>query len=260
MIMPISDREVNIESADFIRPVLDKVNENDLVIFDLDKTILDLPQRLGGDDWFNHTLRSRLEAGRDKAEIMAQTVSEYNIYQKATHKGISVEKGLEIGKEISSLKRRGAYVIALTSRNFELVGTTLKQLSSLNVGFDDMLLNEVDFHFNGKKIVIRNGIIFSNGSNKGEVLRRCGLSFRNKKLSDFSHIHFIDDGAHHCKRVKSQLVQLSFFASTVTHYQHGNKNRPFDSQAQALAEFQKQHWDERHELLSDSEALSIRNT
>ena len=244
MITPITDIKVALAAC----------KKGDIVIFDLDDTVSRVPQTLGLDAWFRFTVSRLIDELGDSKQAGLMAISLYNEVQHATKEAVRVDKLVDMAHEIEQLKERDVRVIALTSRNHQIIEPTLNQLASLGISFDKEVLRESSFRLKGKRIEIKDGIIFSNGSDKGETLRRAATLFQCRRLADFSKVHFIDDGQHHCEAVANVLEQINI-AHSVWHYQYAMFYHPFDEKEKRLADTQQAHWQKHGELLPDKDVI-----
>jgi phosphoserine phosphatase len=204
LISPISNAEIieKTKLADFI----DHADKDTLLIFDIDSTVVEPVQMLGGDAWFWNSLQKELKEGKNKEDALNTVIKPWLEAQKVTDVH-PVEPNT--ASVIKRAQESGIKVMALTSRPHQLAETTLKQLHSVSVDFTlnpplkkDMNLG-ADF---GRYI---SGIIFAanlNGDNfvahnKGAVL----VKFLNKLKYNPKKIMFIDDRKKNINNVDEAL-------------------------------------------------------
>lgn len=169
--------------------------KDELIIFDLDNTLIEPRQTLGSDQWFYNRIQELEKNGKSSQDAFSNTYSEWFQIQCVT-KVKPVEKNT-----VNMLKDLQKYykVIALTTRSFDLNFTTLLQLDSVGIDFTKSSLTEKMLFFDGEKYVAhKKGVLFANGSNKGNVLKM----FFEKINYEPSKIIFIDDKESNLKDVK----------------------------------------------------------
>lgn len=163
-----------IREAKSMREALSDVTANDIVVFDIDNTILEPAQTLGSDQWFEYLLK-KYDNSVDKA------LGDWLAVQRQT-KVVAVES--ETPALIRDLQNRGMTVISLTARPAELSQASNQQLLSVGVKFKKIapvVLENATYDF---------GIIFIGpGANKGVVLQQ----FLKKTALFPTRILFVDD-------------------------------------------------------------------
>lgn len=165
-----------------------------LIIFDLDNTILEPVQLLGSDQWFYHTLRQYEREGMDSKDALEKVFVQWYEIQAITKVKLVENKTKDL---IESLQSKKIKLMGLTSRNPDFALASIKQLNSLEIDLGKTAPYKKDLFFeNG--MVFRKGILFSQGKNKGKALK-CFFS----KIGFFpKSAVFIDDKLKHVAEVE----------------------------------------------------------
>ncbi|MFA6119038.1 MAG: DUF2608 domain-containing protein [Parachlamydiales bacterium] len=138
----------------------------DLVVFDLDNTIMENSQQLGSDQWFDYQINLNQKNGLNYQAALSKTLLQWYEIQAITKVNL-VEK--EVKRIIDLLQNKKIHLMGLTARNYDLAFSTIKQLDSLNIDFQKTSLSKKNII--NDEIYYRNGILFANGINKGQVLK-----------------------------------------------------------------------------------------
>lgn len=171
------------------------LSKNTLIVFDLDNTVMHPSQDLGSDEWFFHRMNSYLNSGMSRDVAFEKLYGEYFLAQALTEAEL-VER--VTAPLILDLQQKGYAVMALTTRSLNLLYPTNRQLQSLSVDFSKSAPVIKDCYFsNSLPVLYRNGILFTNGTDKGDSFNRfCELSgyaptavvFINDKASDLLQV------------------------------------------------------------------------
>lgn len=186
----------NIVETQEIKKILDHLeDEHDLVVFDLDNTLIELAHDRGNDQWFSAMLAHAQSHGVDQIAAGKHVLPLYFELQHS-HNLRLVEP--DTHQLIEYLKSNGKHVIALTSRSVELKGRTVEQLTQLNIVFSRLIAhNEVSLQgLDGA--CCAHGILFCGWHNKGAVLTRFfeQSSFQPRKII------FVDDKHKYVEAVR----------------------------------------------------------
>lgn len=195
-----------------INKALGSVDNETLVVFDLDSTVLEPAQTLGSDPWFYISLDDFVAKGMDKKEAAEFMLRKWVPLQRATEVK-PVEKNT--AEAIASLQKSGIKVVALTARSYDLAELTVKQLASIGVDFTKSTISGKDFDqkIAGDKVEFFHGIIFCGGdletfykggakAGKGIILNEI---LAKLKLS-FNKITFLDDRKKNVDAVDKALA------------------------------------------------------
>ncbi len=246
-----------ISVSRYIPRVFSQVKRGTLVL-DIDNVVMRVSQQLGRDEWFHDRIARFIKEGHDSEVALEKAVK---IYNKVQHHSevIFADRKANIVKEISMLRKRGVNIIGLTSRNHAIAEPTLRQLTSLGFNFCQNVLKPGAFIFQGKKVQIRDGIIFCNGRHKGHCLLTASEQHSLIPFLD-DEVHFIDDSLKHCRHVRDTLAEQDVEAF-ITHYPHTARTQPFGAKEREIADIQEAHlMSEASLLLSDEEVISALTT
>jgi hypothetical protein len=246
-----------IQSTD-IEFVLSHAEPGSLVILDIDDTIGRVPQTIGLDAWFRFRLQQYSIEGHAQSTALLMTIEIYNQAQLASTEMVFVDKSKNIATLINQLKEQGVTVIGLTARNHVLTDKTLSLLDTLGVSFSQDVLKDGSFMLKDKLIEIKNGVIFSDGSDKGVCFEHVlTLGYFQRELSSFVSVDFVDDSERNCHAVRAAFERLNIAISRVWHYPYAELFLAFGATDQKRASIQEQHLLEHKTLLTDEEADTI---
>lgn len=149
-----------IIESDKLTTILDyiKPGKKNLVIFDLDNTLIIAPTDVGSDQWFTHEL---VQSKKSIEEVLP-------VYLKLQEK-ISLElTECDAPEILSKLIEKNVTVIGLTARSPELEPRTISELNRLGLRFSHILSHDdvVD-----RKFHYHSGVVFVGSRDKGEVLK-----------------------------------------------------------------------------------------
>jgi hypothetical protein len=173
-----------------------------LVVLDIDNTILQTAQLLGSDQWFDHRMK---EYQKSMSVEMAfeKTFAEWLAIESLTKVKLveDVTGGL-----IKKLQQEGVTIMALTTRSSDLRFCTFRQFQSLGIDLSVTSPSHGDFFFlNRQPVLYRKGVLFTDGTNRGEAL----LKFLRKTHYSPKSILFINDKERQLKEVEEICKKMS---------------------------------------------------
>lgn len=178
------------------------INSDMLVIFDLDNTIYEPVQSLGSDQWFGYRMAEYESRGFSHAEALHLTRAEWIAIQNVT-KVKPVESTTR--ELIAGLQKDGWQMIGLTNRGLYLATKTNEQLHSIGVDLSKTAPLQQEMMFDADQgVLFRNGILFSAGTSKGDLLRRF---FKEANVHP-KRILFIDDKESQLKIVEKVCEEM----------------------------------------------------
>lgn len=223
--------------------VSDDINQYELIIFDIDNTIVEPLQLFGSDEWFYYTLSKYQKEGFDYKKALDKTLFDWYEIQSVT-KVKFVEDKMKVF--IQNLQDKKIKLIGLTTRGSDLAFSSIKQLDSLNVDLSQTSpYNQKLFFENG--IIYKKGILFADGKNKGEVLN-CFF----KKVGFFpKSIVFFDDKLKHVLEVENfcKSNNIKFMG-----YRYGFLDEKVKNFNYEICRIEQQNF---IHVLSDEEALKL---
>jgi len=213
-----------------MRLALSSLSPDDLVVFDLDNTVLEPKQTLGSDQWWGALVQKNLASGMNEDQAIDAAITDWMKVQKET-KVQAVE--MDTPSLISNLQKKMIPSFALTARPQEVKNITLLQLRSLKIQFSKVI-------FLGPK------------QSKGEVL----AEFVKRMSKKPRRIIFIDDKVKHV-----QSVENAFKKSNITNinYRYGAADPKVKNYNQRIADIEWSYFIHYGILLTDQQAATIKN-
>ena len=172
------------------------IQEGDLIIFDIDNTIMEPTQELGSDQWFRHRISFHVRKGKDASDALEKALAEWEAVQNITDVKLVEDS---IATFIQDLQKQNHLVMGLTTRGISLATRTFYQLQSLNVDLEKTCFTQQEIPFlNEHTVLLRKGVLFTSGTHKGKAL------FKLLDLADChpKRIIFINDKATHLQQVE----------------------------------------------------------
>jgi hypothetical protein len=188
-----------------MREVSKYVDKNTLLIFDLDNTLIELPQHLGSEEWFYNTFQDYKKKKMSEEEALQNTLLKFFAVQHLSQVRIVEENSDKI---IQDLQKKNFSIIGLTTRHMELSLCTAFQLESLNINLLKTSPSDKEVFFNNPRSVLfknglgsvlfKNGILFTSGTDKGKALFTLleKINYHPKKIV------FVNDKLSHLKEVE----------------------------------------------------------
>lgn len=158
-----------IIESNSIEDVLDYAQDQQTIVaFDLDNTLVHPGQDLGSDQWFSHLFKEKLDSGISRPQALTEILP---LYYKI-HDHISLQPVEQASLTVlSTLHQKGIISLALTTRSLPMVQRTCIQLKEAGFSFvqSDSFNRELTIQLEKPALLI-NGIIFCNDNNKGQTL------------------------------------------------------------------------------------------
>ncbi len=146
--------QAEIIQVQHVYEALSFVEDDTLVIFDLDNTVMESQTSLGGDQWFSRLVKINQNEGMDeKAAKDAAVVRWLKVQPFVQVRSVEADTP----QVIAELRSFGYRVMGLTARPDAARADTLRQLASVGVHFAD-------------DVGLPDGILFVNNGDKGEAL------------------------------------------------------------------------------------------
>lgn len=234
-----------IETKHF-NEVLNHLQPNTLVIYDIDNTLIEMNQLLGSDHWFYFRLKSKIASGNDERLALEETLNEWEAIQHLSGCKLVEASTLDV---VSETQRRGK-VIGLTTRGFALANRALQLLDSVGLDLSKNAISDKEMHFmvQNEGTLYRKGVMFSSGRPKGLALKALldGLDYHPE------HIVFVDDK-------KSSLLSVESYCEAegipFIGLRYGYMDEKVASLDPEVAEIQ---WSHFGKILSDEEAERLK--
>ncbi|MGB8468052.1 MAG: DUF2608 domain-containing protein [Candidatus Babeliales bacterium] len=175
-------------------------SDETLVIFDIDNTLIEPDNWIGGPIWFDHIIRTKMkdegltyrQAEAAAVQLLAKVITQVNF--------VPVEQNTVLFIELC--KKSGTRVIALTARSTMLADHTHETLLNVGMCFSDhtFITPAVRIH---EKYHHHHGIIFCSGMCKGVAL----VHALKEHCYNPKRIICIDDCLRHLIAIEKQLAQ-----------------------------------------------------
>lgn len=210
-----------------------EVASSDLLVLDIDNTILEPKQTLGSDQWFSYL------AGKTSVDA---AIPVWEDVQNLT-KVHAVES--DTPALIRQAQQRGVVVLALTARPVSLKRETFRQLKSLGV----RLANPAEDYSDGESVQLYNGVLFVGPhNNKGLVLAK----FLEAVGRNPSRLIFVDDKLKHVKNMDAVFSKIANI-----NFRYGAADERVNSFSPAIANKQWELFENEGVLVSDDEAKKL---
>ncbi|OGT42252.1 MAG: hypothetical protein A3F42_05190 [Gammaproteobacteria bacterium RIFCSPHIGHO2_12_FULL_37_34] len=197
-----NNNEIRMIESKHIRDVLTHTSCNSFVIFDLDNTLVESTQEMGGDQWFVSLSQYAAKMVVDSAEAASLVLSIYHEVQFHIDLRAVQKEAIRI---IQILQDLSIPVLALTTRGSKISEPTLSQLNKIGIHFskqwsDDFIALPRHERYSP---TFREGIIFCDGADKGKCLNE----FFNYKQFYPEHVVMVDDKAKYLVSVGKVVTQ-----------------------------------------------------
>lgn len=184
-----------------IKEVLNYLDPNlkQIVVFDIDNTLLCPVADLGSDQWFSYLVKQNIANGLGPIAACDQVLPTYYHIQKYIDL-IPTESDLVASVKV--IEQACAHTICLTARSpLQLINITLEQLSKNSLAFNIPEIDHVRLALPGNS-VYQDGVLFCGHSCKGLVLSH----FLNACHYQPDQIILVDDKLYNLENVEKQLV------------------------------------------------------
>ena len=148
---------------------LARPSTSQLILLDIDNTLLHPRQMLGSDEWFSYYLEQQQTLSPNKEEAFHRVLDLWHSIHTVSSVIPMEKKTADI---VKALQNMNCAVMAFTTRGSMLQHVTVRQLSSL--GLDFRFASPVRATFTLQRtpsVLFSQGILFTNGTHKGESLR-----------------------------------------------------------------------------------------
>lgn len=224
-----------VRETNHMTEALAPVQVNDIVVFDLDNTVLEAMQTIGSDQWFEHQVKNYKAQGFDDASAVQKSAHDFTL----VHQVARIQPVEAITPSlIRNLQKKGITVIGLTARPNEQQDLSVREVRSIGVDFRATHVADIgnalaDFPGSAYK----EGILFANGQNKGalliSVLREAGLTHKR--------VIFVDDKVKNVTNMDDALTPAGLESISFRYGAADAKVKAFDPKIadRQFAAFQK---------------------
>lgn len=176
------------------------IQDDTMILYDIDNTILNLAQSFGGDTWFQNYKEMLIGQGLSYEEAVNQTLDKWIPIQSVSKVNLVEEY---IPFIIRKYQDKQNVSIGFTTRGFSMGRQTIRQLADKNIYFSQTSPHPMPISFNnevrftGEPCIFYKGVFFTAGSHKGSAL------FELLERMDYtpSHILFINDKLQNIEEV-----------------------------------------------------------
>lgn len=199
----VTDCEIReIERMDEIE---ESINCDTLLIYDLDNTVFEPVGNYGSDQWFYYLFKVYQMDGYSLAESEEKALELWNHTQ--SHIKVKPVESC-IPTFIRDQQSKGIKTIAVTARSPATADVTIKQLTSIDVTFQESSIKnggslKIDHPGLNGDVLFHDGVLFVGEKNsKGEalILLLKNLNYRPQ------NVVFVDDRRRHLEAVEKQLI------------------------------------------------------
>lgn len=233
------------ELASYIQMDLSQLDQDTLVIFDIDNTLLRQDSMIGTHQWGDYIRERAIRRGVDTkaaSELQHKLFGELQPHLNT----VPVEnKILEILKILTDKKIPH---FALTARGAVIQDVTVKQVQSLNHNFAQSFPTQKDLSLlNG---YLREGIIFSGSTPKGELLK----VILENSVHKPTKVIFVDDRGYNLESVEASLKD---YPVELTSYRYGGADSYVKNFNPVIADLVYSFFIETQLVITDTEAESL---
>jgi phosphoserine phosphatase len=217
-------KEIMIIETKQIKDILPHAGNETLVIFDIDKTLIQSAQYTGSLACEKHIKTNFLQNGCNETEA----INLANVIWTKLQKIIPV-KTVETDTldTLESLSTKNIKIMGLTARSIDTIDITIKQLASMNLSLQSNPIHNQNLSIDNTTTYTENILYVGPWGNKGEtlVIFLKTINYKPKRIL------FIDDSINHCKEV-AQSLQKNGFSHICLHYTAAEESYPTFTPAQ----------------------------
>lgn len=218
--------DLNVAVAEALASRSEGANHRVLLIFDIDNTLLTMPQFLGSDQWFNYHA-GQITAGKDPdfaafSDLIAVQTTLFSLgsmHPTQSDVGSLIEKANNAGIDIYLLSARGPELYSVTKRElgrnsiaFQAPVACSFVICSLGGSYGDSEIRHAIMAAGGtaqtpsyREIVMRDGVMMVAGQDKGTMLRVLLAALLPKT---YDQIIFVDDTQKNIDAVAAAQVSM----------------------------------------------------
>jgi phosphoserine phosphatase len=234
---------VAAQPAADLQEILPYIDQETLVIFDIDDTLIQPTQMVGSTDWGHHVMRQLMEIGLERDDAFLE--ASHRLYCAAGHSEFRTVEPTTT-EVVNHLQEQGIMVIGLTSRPAWYCEQTREQLESVNIDLSKTAPDHPEFNLeSGLPIPLYSeGVIYTYRVNKGHSL----AEFLAVTGLEPKRIVFVDDGLRNVQCVETTMQDLGIECHGFRYGAADEDREQFDPE---IADLQ---WEKLHKILSDQEA------
>jgi len=238
--------EARVLETNKMNDFLKEIDENTVVFFDIDDTLIYIPTMMGNSVWWTYCQRVANKNNWDQVKVATVLWPTLNQAANKVKTNLVDKTAPEL---IKGLQDRGIPVFGLTARSRQIMGdyafdmTTILDLSRLGIIFTQ---TEIDMP------ALRGGVIFTSTQLKGPFIER----FLKKLKQKIKKVVFIDDNWSQIHSVDSCMATLKI--PTVC-FRYGKMDNAYDNFDPIVANIQLKAVLENDTIFTNEEASDIAN-
>lgn len=238
-----------IREVNSMMEIMPSIDQNSVLVFDLDNTIMEPVQTLGSDQFFGLLLQKALNQGLDKKNAVGCALKYATFVQPVTKVRTVEPVTLPL---IFNLQNHGIHMMGLTARPIEWRQNTIEQLGSVHVDFTKTPLAAGNIPAGPKFAgIYYNGVLFMDKEgDKGQYL----IEFLKQVGSDAKTVIFVDDKLNNVQSVEKALNTTDLQHISFRYGAADSEVKAFNSD---LAGFEWQYFLHFGEFLTDQRAKDL---
>jgi hypothetical protein len=224
-----------------------ELRDHDLLILDIDNTLMIPKQQLGSDQWFYHQIDVHERKGLTRKAALMQALKDWEAVQAITQV-LPCEPCT--AHWVRAWQQKPLTVIGLTTRGLGMSSITIGQLETLEIDLSVTAPEKKELFFlNPWGVLFRKGILFTAGTHKGNALAQLldQLELRPQRVV------FVNDKASHIAELQSTVEQRGIPFLGLRYGAVDGWVRAFDPEVSQI------QWDAFGHILSDDEAKNRLN-
>jgi hypothetical protein len=235
-----------VREVQTVAAVVAAAQPDDLIVFDIDNTLVTPVQMLGSDTWYYHLMDSLVAGGATHDAATDEADAIWNRVQKDIRvRPVEADEP----KWVAALQARGLRVVALTARSVDAADVTRKQLKSVGYQLDAGSTGrpaQVLTAAGGAPIAtFRDGVVYvGERGDKGSAL----VAFLAHQKLTPARVLFVDDKPKHTASVDAALQAQKL---PVVAFRYGAADAAVAAFDPAVADLQFRLW---QSVMSDEEA------
>lgn len=175
-------------------------NRSQIVVFDIDNTLLRAPSDLGSDQWVSYLAKQNMANGLTYVSAWDQILPMYFHIQKYID---LIPTEPDVVGTVTEIEKVCKHTICLTARSQYLLALTCAQLAKNNLKFQVPEVDHAKLNLPGNSIY-QEGVLFCGHSCKGDVL----VNFLKACHYVPDEIILVDDKLYNLEAVERQLANF----------------------------------------------------
>lgn len=230
-----NQKENSIKTLQSMAEITNYIKSADLIIFDIDHTILEATTPYCHSNWFYDLYEEALANGVREESAVDALLPPWEEAQKTCEVKAVEDFIPSLIKDIQSSNKK---VMALTSRSKDIAAITIGQLKSLGIDFSTSAPAQADFSLKmAREVVSNSGVVFATDYlSKGDVLKEY---LKHTKFNP-RRILFVDDSKRNLVSVSDVLAKDAITVVSF-HYPVVKRELPHWDKKQARLEWEKRH-------------------